>query len=324
MPVDAKTLRGQPVRTIWVIDDDRSVGFVLAEALRSVGYQVREFDGPATALSALAKQRPDAVFTDVRMPDMDGLKLLNVLKADHPELPVIVMSAYTDIASTAGAFRGGAHDFLSKPFDIDVAIAMARRALQQEVPVAPEPASDGELEPELVGDAPAMRELFRAIGKLAQAPLSVLIIGETGTGKELVARALHRHSPRAQQPFVALNTAAIPSELLESELFGHEPGAFTGAAKRQLGRFEQANGGRCFWTRSAICPAALQTRLLRVLAEGEFFRIGGRELDSCGCPRHRRHPSGLGLTGCRWPLPRRSLAPLGCGSPQPAAAATTP
>lgn len=278
MPVDDTTHRGVPVRTLWVIDDDRSVRFVLAEALRSVGYQVREFDGPATALSALAKQRPDAVFTDVRMPDMDGLKLLNVLKADHPELPVIVMSAYTDIASTAGAFRGGAHDFLSKPFDIDVAIAMARRALQQEDPVAPEPVSDGDLEPELVGDAPAMRELFRAIGKLAQAPLSVLIIGETGTGKELVARALHRHSPRAQQPFVALNTAAIPSELLESELFGHEPGAFTGAAKRQLGRFEQANGGTLFLDEIGDMPAALQTRLLRVLAEGEFFRIGGREL----------------------------------------------
>lgn len=263
---------------LWVIDDDRSVRFVLAEGLRDAGFEVREFDGPGPALAALAKSTPAAVFTDVRMPEMDGLKLLNVLKADHPELPIIVMSAYTDVASTAGAFRGGAHDFLSKPFDLDTAVAMARRALQQdeaEPAPAPPPARDT---PDLVGEAPAMRELFRAIGKLAQAPLSVLIIGETGTGKELVARALHRHSPRAQAPFVALNTAAIPSELLESELFGHEPGAFTGAARRHHGRFEQADGGTLFLDEIGDMPAALQTRLLRVLAEGEFFRIGGREL----------------------------------------------
>ena len=264
--------------TLWVIDDDRSVRFVLAEGLRDAGFEVREFDGPAPALAALAKQTPAAVFTDVRMPEMDGLKLLNVLKADHPELPIIVMSAYTDVASTAGAFRGGAHDFLSKPFDLDTAVAMARRALQQdEAEPAPPPPPERDT-PDLVGEAPAMRELFRAIGKLAQAPLSVLIIGETGTGKELVARALHRHSPRAQAPFVALNTAAIPSELLESELFGHEPGAFTGAARRHHGRFEQADGGTLFLDEIGDMPAALQTRLLRVLAEGEFFRIGGREL----------------------------------------------
>ncbi|SDE07599.1 two-component system, NtrC family, nitrogen regulation response regulator GlnG [Aquimonas voraii] len=264
--------------TLWVIDDDRSVRFVLAEGLRDAGFEVREFDGPGPALAALAKSTPAAVFTDVRMPEMDGLKLLNVLKADHPDLPIVVMSAYTDVASTAGAFRGGAHDFLSKPFDLDTAVAMARRALQQdeaEPAPPPPPARDT---PDLVGEAPAMRELFRAIGKLAQAPLSVLIIGETGTGKELVARALHRHSPRAQAPFVALNTAAIPSELLESELFGHEPGAFTGAARRHHGRFEQADGGTLFLDEIGDMPAALQTRLLRVLAEGEFFRIGGREL----------------------------------------------
>jgi two-component system nitrogen regulation response regulator GlnG len=270
MPTDSPCL--------WVIDDDRSVRFVLAEALRDAGFEVREFDGPTPALAALARTTPAAVFTDVRMPDMDGLKLLNVLKADHPDLPVIVMSAYTDVASTAGAFRGGAHDFLSKPFDLDTAVAMARRALQQDEH-PPEPAAPSSAEsPDLVGEAPAMRELFRAIGKLAQAPLSVLIIGETGTGKELVARALHRHSPRAAQPFVALNTAAIPSELLESELFGHEPGAFTGAARRHHGRFEQANGGTLFLDEIGDMPAALQTRLLRVLAEGEFFRVGGREL----------------------------------------------
>ena len=264
--------------TLWVIDDDRSVRFVLAEGLRDAGFEVREFDGPGPALAALSKSTPAAVFTDVRMPEMDGLKLLNVLKADHPDLPIVVMSAYTDVASTAGAFRGGAHDFLSKPFDLDTAVAMARRALQQDEaePAPPPPAARDT--PDLVGEAPAMRELFRAIGKLAQAPLSVLIIGETGTGKELVARALHRHSPRAQAPFVALNTAAIPSELLESELFGHEPGAFTGAARRHHGRFEQADGGTLFLDEIGDMPAALQTRLLRVLAEGEFFRIGGREL----------------------------------------------
>ncbi|ODU42104.1 nitrogen regulation protein NR(I) [uncultured Aquimonas sp.] len=263
---------------LWVIDDDRSVRFVLAEGLRDAGFEVREFDGPGPALAALAKSTPAAVFTDVRMPEMDGLKLLNVLKADHPELPIIVMSAYTDVASTAGAFRGGAHDFLSKPFDLDTAVAMARRALQQDEAEPAPPTPPARDTPDLVGEAPAMRELFRAIGKLAQAPLSVLIIGETGTGKELVARALHRHSPRAQAPFVALNTAAIPSELLESELFGHEPGAFTGAARRHHGRFEQADGGTLFLDEIGDMPAALQTRLLRVLAEGEFFRIGGREL----------------------------------------------
>ncbi len=263
---------------LWVIDDDRSVRFVLAEGLRDAGFEVREFDGPGPALAALAKSTPAAVFTDVRMPEMDGLKLLNVLKADHPELPIIVMSAYTDVASTAGAFRGGAHDFLSKPFDLDTAVAMARRALQQDEAEPAPPTPPARDAPDLVGEAPAMRELFRAIGKLAQAPLSVLIIGETGTGKELVARALHRHSPRAQAPFVALNTAAIPSELLESELFGHEPGAFTGAARRHHGRFEQADGGTLFLDEIGDMPAALQTRLLRVLAEGEFFRIGGREL----------------------------------------------
>jgi two-component system, NtrC family, nitrogen regulation response regulator GlnG len=263
---------------LWVIDDDRSVRFVLAEALRDAGFSVREFDGPSPALDALSRRTPAAVFTDVRMPDMDGLKLLNVLKADHPELPIIVMSAYTDVASTAGAFRGGAHDFLSKPFDLDTAVAMARRALQRDEPeAAPAPAQTQD-SPDLVGEAPAMRELFRAIGKLAQAPLSVLIIGETGTGKELVARALHRHSPRANEPFVALNTAAIPAELLESELFGHEAGAFTGAARRHHGRFEQADGGTLFLDEIGDMPASLQTRLLRVLAEGEFFRVGGREL----------------------------------------------
>ena len=270
--------------TVWVVDDDRSVRFVLTTALRDAGYTVEGFDSAAAALDALARQPvPDLLFTDVRMPGDDGLVLLDKLKAAHPQLPVIVMSAYTDVASTAGAFRGGAHEFLSKPFDLDDAVELARRALPEaeELPapvVPPTPAARDEGPPQLIGDTPAMRALFRAIGRLAQAPLSVLINGETGTGKELVANALHRESPRAKGPFVALNTAAIPAELLESELFGHEAGAFTGASKRHIGRFEQADGGTLFLDEIGDMPLALQTRLLRVLAEGEFFRVGGREL----------------------------------------------
>ena len=268
---------------IWVVDDDRSVRFVLSTALRDAGWQVRGFDGAAGVLEALEDDAPpDLLFTDVRMPGDSGLVLLEKLKLSHPQLPVIVMSAYTDVASTAGAFRGGAHEFLSKPFDLDEAVALARRTLperdrsQHELPPPVVAGQDGA--PQLIGDTPAMRALFRSIGRLAQAPLSVLIHGETGTGKELVANALHRESPRAQAPFVALNTAAIPAELLESELFGHEAGAFTGASKRHIGRFEQAHCGTLFLDEIGDMPAPLQTRLLRVLAQGEFFRVGGREL----------------------------------------------
>src|SRR5690606_4012596 len=206
------------------------------------------------------------------MPGDDGLVLLERIKSLLPALPVVVMSAHTDIASTAGAFRGGAHEFLSKPFDLDDAVALAGRALGGNAGAAPvAEAVDAAAAGTLVGEAPAMRELFRAIGRLAQAPLNVLVTGETGTGKELVARALHRESPRAGRPFVALNTAAVPAELLESELFGHEAGAFTGARQRHIGRFEQAHGGTLFLDEIGDMPLPLQTRLLRVLAEGEFF-----------------------------------------------------
>ncbi len=270
---------------VWIVDDETSVRFVLAQALREAGFAVQAFAGADAALAALeVEPSPALVFTDIRMPGIDGLGLLDALKARDPELPVIVMSAWTDIASTAGAFRGGAHEFLSKPFDLDEAVALARRALPATAPreQAP-PASAGTIAADaghhaLLGDTPAMRELFRAIGRLAQAPLSVLITGETGTGKEGVARALHRESPRAAKPFIALNTAAIPAELLESELFGHETGAFTGASRRHVGRFEQAHGGTLFLDEIGDMPASLQTRLLRVLAEGEFYRVGGREL----------------------------------------------
>jgi two-component system nitrogen regulation response regulator GlnG len=276
---------------IWVVDDDRSVRFVLATALREAGYVVDAFESADAALAALPLRgaselhAPDLIFTDVRMPGESGLVLLDKLKALRPQLPVIVMSAYTDIASTAGAFRGGAHEFLSKPFDLDDAVALAARALPERAsPATATPAAatgdddEPRLGPQLIGAAPAMRALFRSIGRLAQVPLSVLITGETGTGKELVARALHRESPRARKPFIALNTAAIPSELLESELFGHEAGAFTGASKRHVGRFEQADGGTLFLDEIGDMPLSLQTRLLRVLAQGEFFRVGGREL----------------------------------------------
>ncbi len=264
---------------VVVVDDEPSVRFVLSEALRDAGFSVSEYEGAAAALDALEHRVPAVLFTDVRMPGMDGLALLAELKQRTPHLPVIVMSAYTDVASTSAAFRGGAFDFLSKPFDLDAAALLAQRAVDSarkeksgETPVTLQ------ADASLIGRSPAMQSLYRAIGRLAQAPLSVLIRGETGTGKELVARALHSHSPRADRPFIALNTAAIPSELLESELFGHEAGAFTGAQRRQGGRFEQANGGTLFLDEIGDMPLALQTRLLRVLAEGEFFRLGGREL----------------------------------------------
>ena len=264
---------------VWVVDDDRSVRFVLSTALSEAGYDVSGFDSAQAVHDALARRPPPALlFTDVRMPGDSGLQLLDALKLQHPQLPVVVMSAYTDVASTAGAFRGGAQEFLSKPFDLDEAVALAARVLgdHDSAPeVAPVTGGDSDA---LVGDAPEMRQLFRAIGRLAQAPVSVLVTGETGTGKELGARALHRESPRARKPFVALNTAAIPADLLESELFGHEAGAFTGASRRYIGRFEQADGGTLFLDEIGDMPASLQTRLLRVLAEDEFFRVGGREL----------------------------------------------
>jgi two-component system nitrogen regulation response regulator GlnG len=262
---------------IWIADDDNAIRFVLGQALRESGVEVREFSDAEHLLAALDDAAPDVVVTDVRMPGASGLKLLEQLKSRGIAAPVIVMSAFTDVASTAAAYRNGAFDYLPKPFDIDHAVAAVERALAETQP-PPAPPRAAEPETDLIGQSPSMREVFRSIGRVAATDLNVLVTGATGTGKELVARALHRHSARLARPFVAMNTAAIPSELLESELFGHEAGAFTGALKRHAGRFEQAEGGTLFLDEIGDMPLSLQTRLLRVLAENEFYRVGGREL----------------------------------------------
>ena len=262
---------------IWIADDDRGVRFVLAEALRDAGLAVREFGDTGAVRDALRQSRPALLVTDVRMPGEDGLQLLDDMHKQGLG-PVIVMSAYTDVATTAAAYRAGAMDYLAKPFDLDQAVAAVQRALESvQSPVVP-PAATNVPNHALIGESAPMREVFRLIGRIAASDLSVLITGETGTGKELVARALHEESARRGKPFVALNTAAIPSELLESELFGHEAGAFTGAVRRVSGRFEQAEGGTLFLDEIGDMPLVLQTRLLRVLAGGEFYRVGGREL----------------------------------------------
>jgi two-component system nitrogen regulation response regulator GlnG len=265
---------------IWIADDDESIRFVLGEALRETGRHVRSFAAAEDLLDAAQRSTPAVILTDIRMPGTGGLQLLELIKSRGVAAPVIVMSAYTDVASTAAAYRKGAFDYIPKPFDLDQAVAAVERALLERrpapAPTAPTAPNHGETE--LIGQSSAMREVFRSVGQVAATDLNVLITGATGTGKELVARALHRHSSRAQRPFVALNTAAIPAELLESELFGHEAGAFTGAIKRHPGRFEQAEGGTLFLDELGDMPLTLQTRLLRVLAENEFYRVGGREL----------------------------------------------
>ncbi|WP_426690647.1 nitrogen regulation protein NR(I) [Rhodanobacter ginsengiterrae] len=265
---------------IWLLDDDRGVRFVLAEALRDAGHVVREFGDVATAREALQSARPALLLTDVRMPGEDGLALLGELQAQAIG-PVIVMSAYTDVATTAAAYRLGAVDYLAKPFDLDHAVASVQRALASAAAPTPAASSVPAANHALLGESAPMREVFRLIGRVAASDLNVLVTGETGTGKELVARALHEESARRDKAFVALNTAAIPSELLESELFGHEAGAFTGATRRVSGRFEQAEGGTLFLDEIGDMPLILQTRLLRVLAGGEFYRVGGRELIRC-------------------------------------------
>jgi two-component system nitrogen regulation response regulator GlnG len=258
---------------VWVVDDDASIRWVLERALRQGGTLPRTFDHADAALAALATHRPDVLLTDVRMPGTEGLRLLEIARRDHPSLPVIVMTAHADLDHAVAAYRGGAFEYLPKPFDIDEAVALVRRA---SAPGAAGAAEGAPVPiPGILGQAPAMQDVFRAIGRLSRSSLSVLVTGESGTGKELVARALHRHSTRSNGPFIALNTSAIASELLESELFGHEKGAFTGADAMRRGRFEQADGGTLFLDEIGDMSLALQVRLLRVLAEGEFYRVGG-------------------------------------------------
>jgi two-component system nitrogen regulation response regulator GlnG len=265
---------------IWIVDDDRGVRFVLAEALRDAGLGTREFGDVESVRLALRHERPALLLTDVRMPGENGLNLLVELQ-QRGIGPVIVMSAFTDVATTAAAYRAGAVDYLAKPFDLDHAVEIVQRALASSTAPAPDPIRQLARDPALLGESAAMREVFRLIGRVAASDLNVLVTGETGTGKELVARALHEESARRDKPFVALNTAAIPGDLLESELFGHEAGAFTGATRRVAGRFEQAEGGTLFLDEIGDMPLQLQTRLLRVLAGGEFYRVGGRELIRC-------------------------------------------
>jgi two-component system nitrogen regulation response regulator GlnG len=262
---------------VWVIDDDRSIRWVLERALQRADMDVRTFDNAGDALKALEADRPDAVVSDIRMPGIDGLELLERIHDRHPQLPVLIMTAHSDLDSAVSAFHGGAFEYLPKPFDVDEAVDQVKRACRQGQREAGERDAPVLKAPEIIGEAPAMQEVFRAIGRLARSNITVLINGESGTGKELVARALHRHSPRAGKPFIALNMAAIPRDLLESELFGHERGAFTGAQSRRLGRFEQADGGTLFLDEIGDMPPELQTRLLRVLADGEFYRVGGHE-----------------------------------------------
>jgi two-component system nitrogen regulation response regulator GlnG len=261
---------------VWLVDDDASIRWVLERALRQSGMVPTAFDHADSALAALKRERPDVLITDIRMPGRSGLDLLTEIRDSQPELPVIVMTAHSDLDSAVAAYQGGAFEYLPKPFDIDQAVDLVRRAAKNQRARDDEVSVDSRRIPEMLGQAPAMQEVFRAIGRLSRSSMTVLITGESGTGKELVARALHRHSPRANKAFIALNTSAFTADLLESELFGHEKGSFTGADSQRRGRFEQADGGTLFLDEIGDMSPQLQTRLLRVLAEGEFYRVGGQ------------------------------------------------
>ena len=262
------------INPVWIIDDDRSIRWVFEKALSREGIGHRTFATAQEALDCLESEPPQVVVSDIRMPGLSGLEFMQKLKDRLPSTPVIIMTAYSDLESAVAAFQGGAFEYLPKPFDVDHAVELVRRALEESRRRYEAPPANGDT-PEILGQAPAMQEVFRAIGRLAQSHATVLITGESGTGKELVARALHRHSPRAGKAFIAINTAAIPKDLLESELFGHERGAFTGAQAMRRGRFEQAEGGTLFLDEIGDMPQDLQTRLLRVLSDGQFYRVGG-------------------------------------------------
>lgn len=262
--------------TIWIIDDDRSIRWVLEKSLEGEGLNVQSFDSADNALIALDNTTPQAIISDVRMPGTNGLDFLRQVHQRHNGLPVVIMTAHSDLDSAVSSYQSGAFEYLPKPFDIDDAVALIKRALEHSRQQAQEVVTEQvDSNTEIIGEAPAMQEVFRAIGRLSHSNITVLINGESGTGKELVAKALHKHSPRASNPFIALNMAAIPRDLIESELFGHEKGAFTGAGAMRKGRFEQAGKGTLFLDEIGDMPADTQTRLLRVLADGEFYRVGG-------------------------------------------------
>ena len=263
---------------VWIIDDDRSIRWVLEKAFKPTDIHVETFDNAESVLDALKTTQPDTIVTDIRMPGMDGFDLLEKLQNDYKQIPVIIMTAHSDLDSAVSAYEGGAFEYLPKPFDVDEAVELVQRALSLRKSKKTHSNENlvAENTPEIIGEAASMQEVFRAIGRLSRSNITVLINGQSGTGKELVAQALHRHSPRSDKAFIALNTAAIPKDLLESELFGHERGAFTGAQSQRVGRFEQADGGTLFLDEIGDMPAELQTRLLRVLSDGEFYRVGGR------------------------------------------------
>lgn len=264
------------MKPIWILDDDKSIRWVFEKALARTDMEFKTFSSTAEALNALHRDQPQVIVSDIRMPNGSGLDFLNEVKQKHPEIPVIIMTAYSDLESAVAAFQGGAFEYLAKPFDVDQAVDIIKRAVEESMRQAVEDVPE-EATPEIIGQAPAMQEVFRAIGRLSRSHSTVLINGESGSGKELVASALHKHSPRADKPFIAINTAAIPKDLLESELFGHERGAFTGAAAARRGRFEQADNGTLFLDEIGDMPADLQTRLLRVLSDGQFYRVGGHQ-----------------------------------------------
>ena len=262
--------------SVWVVDDDASIRWVLEKALSNAGFAVTLFNNADDVLTRVRREQPGVIVTDIRMPGTSGLEMLEVLGREAPDLPVIVMTAHSDLDSAVSAYQGGAFEYLPKPFDLEEAVALVTRALQKKALEDTE-SRVAKRDSEIIGEAPAMQTVFRVIGRLSGSQMNVLISGESGTGKELVARAIYRNSLRSAKPFVAINTAAIPAELLESELFGHEKGAFTGAQEQRRGRFEQASGGTLFLDEIGDMPLELQTRLLRVLSDGTFFRVGGHQ-----------------------------------------------